>query len=68
MSADDAKLIEWKRSNLPNLMRSEVGKWMLENKLMEYYSEPMQKDLQQAANVGKAEAGTEATPAVSGNR
>jgi hypothetical protein len=67
-SADDAKIIEWKRSMLPNLMGSEVGQWMFENKLMEYYSEPMQKDLQQAANVGKAEAGTEATPAVSGNR
>src|SRR5436190_24097089 len=55
MSADDAKIIEWKRSNLFNLMGSEVGKWMLENKLMEYYSEPMQKDLRQAVNVGKAE-------------
>src|ERR1700704_1365151 len=39
MSVDDAKMIEWKRSNLPNLMGSEVGKWMLENNLMEYYSE-----------------------------
>ena len=49
MSADDPKIIEWKRSNLPNLVGSEVGKWMLENNLMEYYSEPMIKDLQQAA-------------------
>jgi hypothetical protein len=49
MSADDAKIIEWKRSNLPNLMGSEVGGWMLENNLMEYYSEEMQKDLRQAA-------------------
>ena len=48
MSADDPKIIEWKRSNLPNLMGSEVGKWMLENNLLEYYSEPMIKDLQQA--------------------
>ncbi|PYI79354.1 MAG: hypothetical protein DMF04_00465 [Verrucomicrobia bacterium] len=49
MSADDAKITEWKRSNLPNLMGSEVGKWMLENDLMEYYSEQMIKDLRQAA-------------------
>jgi len=61
MSADDPKLIEWKRSNLPNLIGSEVGKWMLENNLMEYYSEPMQKDLHEAANVGKVGAGTEAS-------
>jgi pimeloyl-ACP methyl ester carboxylesterase len=49
MSADDPKLIEWKRSNLPNLMGSEVGKWMLENNLTEYYSEEMNKDLHEAA-------------------
>jgi hypothetical protein len=51
MSADDAKIIEWKQSWLPNLMGSEVGKWMLANNLMEYYSEAMIKDLQQAAAV-----------------
>ena len=51
MSADDAKIIEWKRSMLPNLMGSEIGKWMLENNLMEYYSEQMNKDLRQAASV-----------------
>jgi hypothetical protein len=34
---------------------------MLENNLMEYYSEPMQKDLHEAANVGKVGAGTEAS-------
>ena len=45
MSADDPKIIEWKRANLPNLMGSEVGRWMLENNLMEYYSEQMNKDL-----------------------
>ena len=49
MSADDPKIIEWKRSNLPNLMGSEVGRWMLDNNLMEYYSEQMNKDLHQAA-------------------
>jgi hypothetical protein len=48
MSDNDDKIIEWKRSMLPNLIGSEVGKWMLENKLMEYYSEPMNKDLRQA--------------------
>ncbi len=48
MSANDDKIIEWKRSMLPNLIGSEVGKWMLESKLMEYYSEPMNKDLHQA--------------------
>ena len=49
MSADDPKIIEWKRSNLPNLMGSEVGTWMLDNNLMEYYSEQMNKDLHEAA-------------------
>jgi hypothetical protein len=49
ISADDEKIIEWKRSNLPNLMGSEVGKWMLESNLTEYYSEPMIKDLRDAA-------------------
>src|SRR4051812_26211829 len=48
MSGDDAKIIEWKRSNLPNLIGSEVGRWMMQNKLMEYYSAPMLKDLQTA--------------------
>ncbi|MFL6515853.1 MAG: alpha/beta hydrolase [Chthoniobacterales bacterium] len=49
MSGDDPKLAEWKRSTLPNLIGSEVGKWMLENNLMEYYSAQMNKDLQAAA-------------------
>lgn len=49
MSADDAKIIEWKRSMLPNLMGSDVGKWMLESNLTEYYSEQMNKDLRDAA-------------------
>jgi hypothetical protein len=30
-------------------MTSELGRWMLENNLMEYYSEPMIKDLREAA-------------------
>ena len=49
ISDNDDKIIEWKRSMLPNLMRSEVGKWMLDANLMEYYSEQMVKDLRQAA-------------------
>jgi len=49
MSANDDKIIEWKRSMLPNLIGSDVGKWMLENNLMEYYSEEMNKDLREAA-------------------
>jgi len=48
MSANDDKIVEWKRSMLPNLIGSDVGKWMLENNLMEYYSEPMNKDLREA--------------------
>jgi pimeloyl-ACP methyl ester carboxylesterase len=48
MSANDDKLIEWQRSNLPNLIGSDVGKWMLENHLMDYYSEQMNKDLRTA--------------------
>jgi pimeloyl-ACP methyl ester carboxylesterase len=54
MSENDNKLIEWKRSMLPNLIRSDVGKWMLESNLMEYYSEPMNKDLQAAASMSPA--------------
>jgi hypothetical protein len=49
MSPNDDMIVQWKRSWLPNLMRSELGRWMLENNLMEYYSEPMIKDLREAA-------------------
>ena len=49
ISANDEKLAEWKRSMLPNLIGSEIGSWMLENNLTEYYSEQMNKDLRQAA-------------------
>ena len=34
---------------LPNLIGSEIGNWMLENNLTEYYSEQMNKDLREAA-------------------
>lgn len=49
MSPNDKKMIEWKRSMLPNLIGSEVGKWMLASNLMDYYSEEMVKDLHEAA-------------------
>ena len=49
VSPNDEKIAEWKRSNLPNLIGSEIGTWMLENHLMDYYSEQMIKDLHQAA-------------------
>ena len=49
LSANDEKILEWKHSWLPNLMGSEIGKWMLENSLTEYYSEQMNKDLREAA-------------------
>jgi alpha/beta hydrolase family protein DUF900 len=49
MSPNDEMIVEWKHDWLPNLMGSEIGKWMLENNLTEYYSEQMNKDLQEAA-------------------
>ena len=66
MSADDAKIVEWKRSMLPNLIGSETGMWMLQNNLMEYYSEEMRKDLQEALATiqqpnGKPASGNAAT-------
>ena len=51
ISASDEKIVEWKRSMLPNLIGSEIGTWMLENNLMEYYSEQMNKDLRHAAAI-----------------
>ena len=55
---------------LPNLIGSEVGKWMLDNNLMEYYSEQMNKDLWQAAGSVLPPAGqasTRATPSGGNN-
>ena len=49
LSPNDDMIATWKRSWLPNLMRSELGRWMLDNNLMEYYSETMVKDLRDAA-------------------
>src|SRR6266567_4682179 len=60
MSPNDEMIVEWKHDWLPNLMGSEIGRWMLENNLMEYYSEPMIKDLREAA----AASGKSQTPPV----
>jgi len=66
MSAGDPKFVEWKRAMLPNLIGSETGTWMLENNLMDYYSEEMQKDLREALATiqqpnGKSASGNAAT-------
>jgi len=61
LSPNDDMIVTWKRSWLPNLMRSELGRWMLDNNLMEYYSETMIKDLREAA----APAPTAPTPQAS---
>src|SRR5262249_32754816 len=53
LSTNDEKIAEWKHSWLPNLMGSEIGKWMLENNLTEYYSEQMNKDLREAVAEGE---------------
>jgi hypothetical protein len=53
MSPNDDMIVEWKHTWLPNLMGSEIGRWMLDNNLMEYYSEPMIKDLREAAAASK---------------
>jgi len=34
-------------------MGSEIGRWMLDNNLMEHYSDPMIKDLREAAAANK---------------
>ena len=61
LSPNDDMIVTWKRSWLPNLMRSELGRWMLDSNLMEYYSETMIKDLRDAA----APTPASATPHVS---
>jgi hypothetical protein len=40
-------------------MGSEVGKWMLDSNLMEYYSEQMNKDLHEAAAVQIPQVGSQ---------
>jgi len=49
ISRNDPKMVTWNQATLPNLVGSDIGKWMLENNLMEYYSEQMIKDLRHAA-------------------
>jgi pimeloyl-ACP methyl ester carboxylesterase len=61
LSPNDEMILGWKRSWLPNLMTSELGRWMLENNLMEYYSESMIKDLREAAGA----TGSSPTPPAS---
>jgi pimeloyl-ACP methyl ester carboxylesterase len=61
LSPNDEMILGWKRSWLPNLMTSELGRWMLDNNLMEYYSEPMIKDLREAAGA----TGSSPTPRAS---
>jgi len=63
LSPSDELIVGWKRSWLPNLMTSELGRWMLDNNLMEYYSEPMIKDLREAAGA----TGSSPTPPHTGN-
>src|SRR5256714_9725902 len=58
LSPNDDMIGTCNRSWLPNLMRSELGRWMLDNNLMEYYSDTMIKDLRDAA----AAAAESATP------
>jgi hypothetical protein len=61
LSPNDDMIVTWKRSWLPNLMRSELGRWMLESNLMEYYSETMIKDLRDAAAPAPANATAQAS-------
>jgi pimeloyl-ACP methyl ester carboxylesterase len=56
LSPNDDMIVTWKRSWLPQLMRSELGRWMLDNNLMEYYSETMVKDLRDAAEPAESAA------------
>src|SRR6201987_3692361 len=65
LSPNDDMIVTWKRSWLPNLMRSELGRWMLDNNLMEYYSETMIKDLRDAAGPALSSATPQSSPEVS---
>jgi len=64
LSPNDDMIVTWKRSWLPNLMQSELGHWMLENNLMEYYSETMVKDLRDAAAPAAASTAPQASPQI----
>jgi hypothetical protein len=65
LSPNDDMIVTWKRSWLPNLMHSELGHWMLDNNLMEYYSETMIKDLRDAAGSPSASASPQSSPEAS---
>lgn len=67
LSPNDDMIVTWKRSWLPNLMQSELGHWMLDNNLMEYYSETMVKDLREAAAPPAASATPQASPQMGGH-
>jgi hypothetical protein len=67
LSPNDDMIVTWKRSWLPNLMRSELGRWMLGNNLMEYYSETMIKDLRDAAEPAPPSPLPEASPQMGAN-
>jgi hypothetical protein len=67
LSPNDDMIVTWKRSWLPNLMRSELGRWMLGNNLMEYYSETMIKDLRDAAEPAQSSPLPEASPQMGAN-
>jgi hypothetical protein len=62
LSPNDDMIVTWQRSWLPNLMRSELGRWMLDNNLMEYYSETMIKDLREAAEPALSSPTPQASP------
>ena len=67
LSPNDDMIVTWKRSWLPNLMRSELGRWMLDHNLMEYYSETMIRDLRDAAGAPGPSPTPEASPVVGTN-
>lgn len=62
LSPNDDMIVTWKRSWLPNLMQSDLGRWMLDNNLMEYYSDTMVKDLRDAAAAPAPSASPQASP------
>ena len=62
LSPNDDMIVTWKRSWLPNLMRSDLGRWMLDSNLMEYYSETMIKDLRDAGAPAAASATPQPSP------
>src|SRR3954462_598800 len=62
LSPNDDMIVTWKRSWLPNLMQSELGRWMLDNNLMEYYSATMVQDLRDAAAAPASSPPPESSP------